>query len=167
MDNLSRDHMWQERLCSSCQTQQEKKQNSWLAVSTTTAPTGCPRSSMCSRSWMLNGKLDLSSEKRHLDFLVFWSRSLEIMWQSHLNSIMEVFMTKCKRNNVACNIVLVLFILILNVILCCSYNFHVECTYYFEFIRAQVHHWSGNMRFGRVCVGCWWSGEWWSVALQH
>lgn len=49
-------------------------------------------------------------------------------------------MTKCKMNDVACNIVLVLFILILNVILCFSYNFHVECAYYFEFIGAQVHH---------------------------
>lgn len=153
--------MWQERLCSSCQTQQEGKKPSWLAVFATTAPTSCPRSSVCSRTWMLNGKLDLSSEITRLDSPVFWRRRLEIMWQIHLNWIMEVFMTKCKMNNVACNIVLVLFILILNVILCCFYSFHVECAYYFEFIRAQVHHWSGNMRSGRMRVGCWGSGEGW------
>lgn len=159
--------MWQERLCSPCQTQQEEKKLSWLAVSATTASTSCPRSSVRSRTWMLYGKLDLSSEIRRLDAPVFWSRGLEIMWQFHLNWIMEVFMTKCKMNNVACNIVLVLFILILNVILCCSYNFHVECAYYFEFIRAQVRHWSGNMRFGRMRVGCWGSGEWWCEVWHY
>lgn len=142
------------------------KNPSWLAVSATTESTSCPRS-VCSRTRILNGKLDLSSEISCLDSPVLWSRSLEIMWHIHLNWIMEVFMTKCKTNDVACNIVLVLFILILNVILCCSYNFHVECAYYFEFKRAQVHHWSGNMRFGRMCVGCWGSGEWWCEVWHY
>lgn len=119
------------------------------------------------QSWMLSGKLDLNSEIRCLDSSVLWSRRLQIMWQIHLNWIMEVFMTKYKMNNIACNIVLVLFILILNVILCCSYNFCMECAYYFEFIRAQVHHWCGNTRFGRTCVGCWGSGDWWCEVWHY
>lgn len=161
MDNLSKGpHVTGKVVLFLPNTAGREKNPSWLAVSATTESTSCPRS-VCSRTRMLNGKLDLSSEISCLDSPLLWSRSLEIMWHIHLNWIMEVFMTKCKMNDVACNVVLVLFILILNVILCCSYNFHVECAYYFEFIGAQVHHWSGNMRFGRMCVGCWGSGEWW------
>lgn len=164
MDNLNRDHIRHERLCSSCQTQLEekkkkkirKKQNnknpSWPPISATTALTSCPRSPVFSVLQDLNTWWEAGPK--------FWNKVFgfsSVLEQETGNYVTDSlklnnFSWQCKMNNAICNKVLVLFIRILSVTLCCSCNFHVECAYHFELIRARVHRWSGKMRFGRTCV---------------